>query len=166
MPKIIGIGGCSRSGKSSLAKNIKKHLANKRVLLLHMDDFVFPANQIPKVKDRTDWERPESVDFERLCQTINDQKDHYDIIVIEGILIFANEKLLSLFDTTIQFEISQKTFLARRKHESRWGEEPDWFMDHVWESHLRYGLFPKADFTFSGEVGIHQTALSKILDSL
>lgn len=164
MPKIIGIGGCSRSGKSSLAKNIKKHLANKRVLLLDTDDFVFSATQIPKIKDRTDWERPESVDFERLCQTINDKKDQYDVLVIEGILVFANEHLLNLFDTTVQIEISQKTFLARRKHESRWGEEPNWFIDYVWESYLRYGLFPKADFTFSGEEEIHQTALSEILD--
>ncbi|MEO9483577.1 MAG: hypothetical protein ABJG47_09040 [Ekhidna sp.] len=163
MPKIIGIGGCSRSGKSSLAHHIKEKLADKRVLLLDMDAFVHPASEIPKIRDRTDWERPESVDFERLIQAIKDSKD-YDTIVVEGILIFANETLRKLFDTTIHVEISKDTFLARRRLETRWGDEPEWFLEHVWKSYLRHGQFPEADFVLSGKAPTSMPVISEILE--
>lgn len=162
MPKIIGIGGCSRSGKSSLARQINDALDNNRVLLLDMDDFVLPASEIPKINDRTDWERPESVDFRQLVQTIKDNED-YDVIVVEGILIFANQELVELMDTKIWMQISRKAFLERRKKETRWGEEPDWFLDHVWDSYIKYGQYPEADHTISGEEKISQELTDEIL---
>ena len=68
MSRIIGIGGCSRSGKSTLARRIKERFSDLCVLILDMDDFVLPKDQIPKIKDRTDWELPASVDFKKLIQ--------------------------------------------------------------------------------------------------
>ena len=163
MPKIIGIGGCSRSGKSSLAQKIKERLQEKRVLLLDMDDFVLPESRIPRIKDRVDWERPESVNFEGLIQTIKDHQASYDIIVVEGILIFANDELLRLFDTTVHIQISKQTFLKRRQKETRWGNEPDWFISHVWDAYLKYGQLGTADFTLSGEESIPNFMVDSII---
>lgn len=163
MPIIIGIGGCSRSGKSSLARQIRDYSVDKRVLILDMDDFVFPESKIPKIKGRTDWERPESVDFKSLGRTIESEIDNHDVIIVEGILVFANLKLLELYDTKVWIQISKETFLNRRKMETRWGDEPDWFLEHVWESHQRYGQFPKADFVLSGEEEIANSVIHTIL---
>lgn len=162
MTKIIGIGGCSRSGKSRLALRLKDQTTEK-VLALDMDDFVFPEAEIPKIKDRTDWERPESVDFPRLCREVEQQKDNYDIVVVEGILIFANEQLRSIFNTTVWMRISKETFEARRKMETRWGHEPAWFIAHVWESHLRFGQFRTADFVIPGEEKVTGDIVAKVL---
>lgn len=131
-----------------------------------MDDFVLPESQIPKIKDRTDWERPESVDFERLCQTIRNQQDQFDVIVVEGILVFANAQLSDLFDTTVWIQISRETFLDRRRKETRWGDEPDWFLEHVLDSHLRYGQYPEADFSISGETDAPDQIFEQIMSSL
>ncbi|WP_436515362.1 uridine kinase family protein [Ekhidna sp. To15] len=166
MPQIIGIGGCSRSGKSSLACRIKEQLSSKQVLLLDMDDYVFPASQIPKIQDRTDWERPESVDYYRLCQAIEENGSAYDVIVVEGILVFANQQLLSLFDTTVWIQVSKETFLDRRRKETRWGDEPDWFLEHVWKSHLQYGQFLEADFIISGEAEVPDLTFKELISSL
>lgn len=166
MSHIIGIGGCSRSGKSSLARQIKEKLLEKKVLLLDMDDFVFPESEIPKIKDRTDWECPESIDYQKLVQPIHASVRDFDTIVIEGILAFANDELLSLMDTTIQMEISKDTFLERRRLETRWGDEPEWFLEHVWESHIKHGQYPKADFIVSGEAKITQQSILEILKKI
>ena len=163
MPHIIGVGGSSRSGKSSLARRIKDHLSLEKVLLLDMDDFVYPESKIPKIKDRADWECPESVDFNRLRQVIQKNSANYDVIVVEGILVFANKELSELFDTTVWIQISKEAFLERRKKETRWGDEPDWFLEHVWASHLRYGKFPDADFVFSGGEPFQSEAIQAIL---
>ncbi len=163
MPLIIGIGGCSRSGKTSLARKIKEQLSNQRVLLLEMDYFVLPESKIPKIKDHTDWERPESIDIKRLCQAIEDHRKDYDVIVVEGILVFAFEELRKLFDTTVWMQISKETFLERRKVETRWGKDPDWFLEHVWNSFLKYGQYPEADFILSGENQISKEVLRSIV---
>ncbi len=165
MSRIIGIGGCSRSGKSTLARRIKERFSDLRVLILDMDDFVLPEDQIPKIKDRADWELPTSVDFKKLIQAVKTNQDH-DIIIVEGILIFANTALLELFDTTISIEISKETFLVRRKRETRWGEEPDWFIEHVWESHLKYGTYKKTDIIVSGENQITSEVLNDVINNL
>lgn len=164
MAKVIGIGGCSRSGKSSLAQQISNYLSDKKVLLLDMDDFVFPEVNIPRIKDRTDWERPEAVDFDRLCSTIKNQQ-HYDLIVVEGILVFAEEQLIGQLDTTVFMEITKELFKERRSKETRWGHEPNWFIDHVWNSHLLYGQYPNADFVIIGAEKVSQKMLFKITSS-
>ncbi|WP_462252016.1 AAA family ATPase [Ekhidna sp.] len=166
MSRIIGIGGCSRSGKSTLARRIKERFSDLRVLILDMDDFVLPEDQIPKIKDLTDWELPASVDFKKLIQAVKTNQEDHDIIIVEGILIFAYTALLDLFDTTIFIEISKETFLDRRKRETRWGEEPDWFIEHVWESHLKYGTYKKTDIIVSGENQITNEVLNDVINNL
>ncbi len=163
MAHLIGIGGASRSGKSSLALKLKDRLPQKRVLLLDVDDFVFPEADISKIRDRTDWERPESIDFDRILQTIQDNRRSYDFIVIEGILAFASKKLTSIYNYSIWLQISKEIFLKRRKKETRWGDEPDWYLEHVWKSYLQYGQYPDADLILSGETEIQENIICEIV---
>lgn len=136
MAKLILISGISRSGKSTLAKRLSIDLPN--TLVLPQDEFVLSKEQLPRIKDRIDWERPVSIDWVRLKKVLNESQSEYDFIILEGIFALSDISLASAADYSIQLKIDKQTFLERRKKETRWGTEPDWFLEHVWTSHLKF----------------------------
>lgn len=165
-PKVIGISGPSQSGKSTLARQLQDHLIPKKVSVLDMDEYVLPEASIPKIKDRTDWEVPESVDYERMLKVIGNQELASDFIIVEGILVFAHQKLSQLFDLSILVEISKETFLERRSKETRWGDEPQWYLEHVWDSWLKYGQHSNVDIKASGEDIFSDQSIKSIAERL
>ena len=141
----IGIGGVSRAGKTYLSNFIKSLYPNKSTFLIEMDDFVKNEADIPKVRNHTDWEHLISVDFERIKTVLKESICQYDIVITEGILIFYSEELNQLFDKRIFINVPKTIFYKRRKEEKRWGLEPDWYLDYVWESYLKYGKLKDSD---------------------
>ncbi len=141
----IGIGGVSRAGKTSLSNYIKSLYPKKSVYLIEMDNFVRNEADIPKIKDYTDWEHPISVDFDKIKNRLKEAICQYDIVITEGILIFYSEELNRLFDKRIFINIPKNMFFKRRLQEKRWGAEPDWYLDYVWESYLKYGKLKDSD---------------------
>lgn len=164
--KVIGISGPSQSGKSTLAKQLGDNLKPQKVLILDMDDYVLPEASIPKIKDRTDWERPESVDYDGIIATIEKCDDDYDVIIVEGILVFAHQELSQLFDLSILMQVSKETFFERRSRETRWGNEPHWYLEHVWDSWLKYGQNFQADINLSGEDSMSDQSIKSIVERL
>ncbi|MCF6353393.1 MAG: hypothetical protein L3J06_10315 [Cyclobacteriaceae bacterium] len=150
----IGIGGVSRAGKTTLSNYIKSLYPKKSIFLIEMDNFVKNEADIPKVRNHTDWEHPISVDFKRLKEALEKALNTYDIVITEGILIFYSEELNPLFDKRIFINVPKTVFYKRRKEEKRWGAEPDWYLDYVWESYLKYGKLKDAD---SNTLYIHGT---------
>lgn len=150
---IIGIGGCSRSGKTTLAEALVWHYRNlnKTAVALHQDGFVHRMLAIPLVADRTDWESPASIDFDKLISAINFYERHFDVVVVEGLFAFANAALLPLYEHTFFVEIAKTTFQNRRTNNERWGPEPLWYVEHVWSSFLKYGQPPAFTVHLSGE---------------
>jgi len=143
MGKIIGIGGVSRAGKTSLAHRIREWFNNDEVKILHQDDFIIPKSAMPLVKGQIDWERPESIDFEAFYDEILKAKDKYDYIVAEGLMVYWNPLVYNLFDKKIFIEISKQTFLSRKTIDMRWENEPGWYIEHIWNSHFVYGRVPE-----------------------
>ncbi len=141
----IGIGGASRAGKTSLSNYIKSLYPNKKVFLIQMDEFVKDEADIPKVRNHTDWEHPISVDFERIKQTLTQALNENDIVITEGILIFYSPQLNSLFDKRIFINIPKTVFYKRKRQDLRWGKEPDWYIDYIWESYQKYGKLKEND---------------------
>lgn len=138
---IIGIGGVSRSGKTMLAKRLARHFRQRGlpVVILHQDDFVFPEEQIPKIREKVDWEHPGSIDFERFRQAILSNAQTHDVVIAEGLMAFYDEGVNALYDKCFFVEISRKTFLERKSQDLRWGREPDWYIEHIWNSFQQYG---------------------------
>ncbi|MCO6480377.1 MAG: hypothetical protein J5I94_27295 [Phaeodactylibacter sp.] len=138
---IIGIGGVSRSGKTTLAKRLARHFRRQGLsaVILHQDDFVFPEEQIPKIRGKTDWEHPGSIDFERFRQAIRSNANTHDIVIAEGLMALYDEGANALYDKCFFVEISRETFLERKSQDLRWGKEPDWYIIRIWDSFQQYG---------------------------
>ena len=167
MSTVIGIGGVSRSGKSDLTEKMKSYFSDKKVLVIEQDKYVLDEQTIPKIKDRTDWEHPESIDFERIVETIQKQRNAYDLVIVEGLLAFHNESLNNLYDLRVCMEISNETFLQRRKEESRWGVEPAWYWGHVWDSYLKFGQPSNhPTMTVSGAAPVSEETFQKIVRNI
>ena len=146
---IIGIGGVSNSGKSKLAEMLKDNFKDKKVKILSQDDFVFPFYEIPIINDHVNWESPESISFIAYRDAILEAKENYDIVVAEGLMVFYNNSINKLFDKKIFMEISKNTFVKRKKKDFRWGEEPDWYIQHIWKSFERFGMIPLDDKSYT-----------------
>ncbi len=145
---IIGIGGASNAGKSWLAKSIKDNCPDKTIKILCQDDFVFPVDKQPVVKDRVDWENPGSIDFGKFKTAIIKNQGNYDIVIAEGLMVFNEKGINRLYDKKVFIEISKRNFLRRKSIDRRWGEEPNWYIEHIWASYQKYGRIPRDDTSF------------------
>ena len=136
---IIGIGGVSRAGKTTLANMLATQLKKegKSVEVFCQDEYVKPKVSIPKVQGVPDWERPSTIKWDTL--TSNVQKSKADVKIVEGLFSFYPASLRMEYGTKVFIEIDRDTFRKRRSTDQRWDEEPDWYADHVWKSYLKYG---------------------------
>jgi nicotinamide/nicotinate riboside kinase len=151
---VIGIGGISTAGKSKLANRLEEYFSDKKVSVLCQDNYAKPTAQIPKINGHTNWEIPESLDFGKFYNLILEEKKSNDIVIAEGLFVFYEERLVELFDKKIFMAISKETFLDRKTIDLRWGKEPEWYMEHIWNSHHNYCNFVDArqnTFILSGE---------------
>lgn len=141
--QLIGIGGISRAGKSTLARLLDDHLVSehKETLVVAQDMYVLPITEIPRIKDKVDWEHPNSIYWSSLIHHLQYAIYHYEVVIFEGLFCFYHPEINRMLDHRIFVEISRMKFINRKKADLRWGSapEPDWYIDHIWESYLRYG---------------------------
>ena len=139
---LIGIGGPSRSGKSTLANLLLVYYRKmgKKAIVFHQDDFVFPETKIPKIKDRTDWESPQSIDHELLYEVVADFKNRFDVVIVDGFYVYIDPTLNAIFDVRLFLKISKKTFFLRKAKDTRWGYIPKWYYDHIWQAFQKFGI--------------------------
>ena len=129
---VISITGSTCSGKSKCVNAIKNALSEESVTILSQDNYYFSGNE------ETNYDIPESIDFQLLISHIKDliagksiQCPIYDfatrsrlketttvksskIIIVEGILIFTQKELLSLFDLKIYISAYPELAFSRR----------------------------------------------------
>ncbi|MFT6868053.1 MAG: nicotinamide/nicotinate riboside kinase [Cyclobacteriaceae bacterium] len=136
---IIGIGGVSRAGKTTLAENLKKAFVKKKktVEIFCLDDFAKTQSALTIVDSVPDWERPSTIKWDRLISKV--EKSSADIKIVEGLFTFYPASVRSIFSKKIFVEIDKVLFQARRYNDKRWDKEPEWYVDHVWKSYLKYG---------------------------
>jgi len=138
---FIGVSGGSASGKTTVCEEIANRLNDQRVQILSLDSFYKPLShdELENVKSYN-FDAPDAFDWELLaktlkklskCKTVNiplyDFTTHSrcesttvvhgaisDVIVLEGILVFHNAKVLELLDLKIFVDTDSDTRLARR----------------------------------------------------
>lgn len=134
MAKLILIAGISRSGKTTLSNALANDLPN--AIVLHQDEFIVDKDALPHVRERVDWEKPETIAWPNLINAYHKASQQYDFVIIEGIFALSDLTLSNIAGYKILLTLDHDEFIKRRNQEHRWGNEPDWFMEHVWESHL------------------------------
>jgi len=137
-PLVIGIAGGTGSGKTTLAKKIQSSLG-PNVVLVEQDCYYKDLSHLPfEERGNTNFDHPNSIDFNRLCQDIlalkngdSIQKPIYsfsthtrlpedvevtpaDIIIIEGILIFTDQRMRDLLDLKIYVQTDDDVRILRR----------------------------------------------------
>lgn len=140
-PFVIGICGGSASGKTTVAKKIIEELDVPWVTLLSMDSFYkVLSEESHKLAENNDYnfDHPDAFDFDLLCSTLKRLKrgkrvevpcynfvTHSrekrtkimygaNVIICEGILLFAHAHLLELMDMKIFIDTDSDVRLLRR----------------------------------------------------
>ncbi|MBS0635260.1 MAG: uridine kinase [Verrucomicrobia bacterium] len=137
-PFIIGIAGGTGSGKSTLSKRLQTTLGIK-VTLIEQDCYYKDLAHLPiHERELTNFDHPSSIDFDKLYEDVSmlkqgkpinkpsySFKTHCresgttpvqagDVIIVEGILIFTDERLRNLFDLKIYVEAEDDVRILRR----------------------------------------------------
>lgn len=134
----IGIGGISRAGKTTLAKKIIANFPDKKKVILHQDDYINAGYDIPQIQERINWEVPESIDFLRLKYDFKWMSQNLDVVILEGIFALYDDEMNEMFDKKIFVDLGYDQFMSRKALDDRWGYEPDWYIQHIWNSYQKY----------------------------
>lgn len=138
-PLIIGIAGGTGSGKSTVARRVAESLTGMSVAFLDMDAYYRNYVELPiEQRRKVNWDHPESIDWELLETQLTElaagqsiEKPVYDfvqhlrspkrvavppadVVVIDGILLFAEEKVRGLCDVKVFVDADADIRLIRR----------------------------------------------------
>ena len=135
----IGIAGGSGSGKSTVARNVAAGLGTTSVAFIDMDAYYNNYAHLPiEDRRRMNWDHPDAFDWELLVGQLQRlragaviEKPTYDfvthtrrdqtttvqpadVVVIDGILLFADERVRELCDVKVFVDADPDIRLIRR----------------------------------------------------
>ncbi|MGB6083756.1 uridine kinase [Moheibacter sp.] len=136
---IIGIAGGTGSGKTTVVRNILKHLNTENVLVVSQDNYYKDHNELSlEERQKINFDHPRSIDFELLTEHVMKLKKGEvinqpvysfithsrtdetlvthpkSVIIVEGILVLTNPELRELFDVKIFVHADSDERLIRR----------------------------------------------------
>ena len=137
---VIGISGASASGKSLLASTIVDELGSEKVVVISEDSYYKDQSHLPlDIRERTNFDHPNAFDHDLLIKHLTDLKRgvpievptynysthtrnaetiivglNSNIIVLEGILLFSDERLRDAMDIRIYMDTPLDLCILRR----------------------------------------------------
>ena len=138
-PLVIGVAGGSGSGKTTVAQMVLKQVGRQRIAFLQHDSYYRELTGLPLIqRAQVNFDHPDSLESEMLrdhilqlkqwksvevpvydftthCRT--DETIHVEprrVIMVEGILIFADPRLRELFDVKIFVDTDSDIRFIRR----------------------------------------------------
>lgn len=138
-PFVVGITGCSGSGKTYFLKKMLEYFSKDEICLISQDNYYIPRDKQPVDQNGIkNFDSPDSMDLEEYLldiirlidgETVKRQEYTYNnpdkkpgtitiypapIILAEGIFVFSFEKVSRLFDLKIFIEAKDHVRLTRR----------------------------------------------------
>lgn len=138
-PLIIGLAGGTGSGKTTVANVILQRVGASKLAYLPHDAYYHNFSDLPKTQhDLINWDHPDSLDTELMIEHVRQLKaghaierpvydfttnartavtvhvDPHSIVMVEGILIFADPQLRALFDVKIFVDTDPDIRFIRR----------------------------------------------------
>ena len=136
---IIGIAGASASGKSLLAKHVIEGFSPDQVVMMSEDSYYKDQPHLTKAqRNLTNYDHPDAMDhalmaqhlqqlavgqsieqpvysfYEHLRESKTQTMQPCKVLIVEGILLFTQEHLRSLFDLRIFMDVPLDICLIRR----------------------------------------------------
>jgi len=136
---IIGISGASASGKSLLSNTIVNELGSQNVIVISEDSYYKNRTNLSlEERAKINYDHPDAFDHDLLCEHLEQLQQgktvqipvydfsnhlrsadtktigHYAIIVLEGILLFADPNVRSMMDMRIFMDTPLDICLIRR----------------------------------------------------
>jgi len=168
-PLIIGVAGGSGSGKTTVAKNVADALGSLSVAFIDMDAYYRNFSELfIEERRRLNWDHPDAFDYDLLTEHLSQlssrqsidkpvydfvthlrsddtvRVDPSDVIVIDGILLFVDERVRDLCDVKVFVDADADIRLIRRIQRdlsSRGrplGEIIDQYLSTVQPMHLQF----------------------------
>jgi uridine kinase len=141
MSLLVGIAGGTGSGKTSLATKIRDRVGEDRCLLLAQDAYYKDGSSLtPAARAAINYDHPDAFDTTLLVQDLRDLRagrpvpcltyDHASysrrvladpltpkpVVILEGILVLAEEPLRRLMDIKLFIDADADVRLLRRLH--------------------------------------------------
>jgi uridine kinase len=160
VPIIIGIGGGTGSGKTTVALEVRKHFPEESVVIIHHDSYYLDRGGLPFAeRERLNYDHPDAFDNALLLSHLEElregraiEKPVYDyethsrsaetvtvrpagIVLLEGILVLVSAELRRLMDIRLYVDTdADERFIRRLKRDiTRRGRN----VDQVIEQYLR-----------------------------
>ena len=137
-PLIIGIAGGTGSGKTTLTRHLKEHFGPEVTVIGHDNYYKRQVGKTYEERTRVNYDHPDAFDTDLLIEHLKELKaghsiqcpvysfvDHNrtdqtveivptKVIIVEGILIFADEELASEMDIKIFVDTDADERILRR----------------------------------------------------
>ncbi|XP_060642158.1 nicotinamide riboside kinase 2 isoform X2 [Anolis sagrei] len=162
MKFILGIGGVTNGGKTTLTNRLIKALPN--CCVVHQDDFFKPQDQIQVGEDGfKQWDVLDSLDMEAMVSTVRAwaenpvkfarshgvsvshssqplrSEDDIHILVVEGFLLYNFRPLVDLFNKRYYIAVPYDECKRRRSTRKYTVPDPPGLFDgHVWPMYLKH----------------------------
>jgi len=136
---VIGVAGGSGSGKSTIARNVVEVVGYSNVAYIQQDSYYYDMHHLPsEVRSKLNYDHLDSIDNDLLIKQLEQlksgksvKKPIYDfkthsrlsqtepvpakkVILVEGILVLAHEKLRDMMDIKIFVDTDADIRLIRR----------------------------------------------------
>ncbi|CAK6957761.1 nicotinamide riboside kinase 2-like isoform X1 [Scomber scombrus] len=162
MKLIIGIGGVTNGGKTTLTNRLLRTLPN--CCVVHQDDFFKKPDQIEVGEDGfRQWDVITAMDMEAMINTVkgwqenpvkfarshgvslspeaelSDSEEGIHFLIVEGFLIYNYKPLLDVYDKCFYISIPYEECKRRRSTRTYTVPDPPGLFDgHVWPMYLKH----------------------------
>ena len=110
---FIGIAGGSGTGKTVLAKELKKHFGRK-AKIFNFDKYQRFGEKLPLLYGMKNWDCPRAIKWEKLYKDLISLKKKKGIVIIEGYLLFYKLAVRRLLNFRVFLTASEKIRVKRR----------------------------------------------------